>query len=323
MRKYVKCATRGPQPERVTISPMSDSNVLVAAPTVPSVIHVTASKHPLATWLRLAAGAFALLLPLGLGSAAAATVDAGGAPESCVPGAAPVDGAPSCPREALLVVWPVPVTAVESTCADGRSDEASAFVAPAVDGVFYSVGDHEVSGTVDVSDGDRVTVLARTRPGVRFADDSTEAEHVLAFATCAPPEALAATPTGRADLPATGPAEPAPVVAAPAEPAPVVAAPAEAAPVVAARVVDAPVAAGRVVAGPVAVAVTGPVQAPHAPAEVMAAVAARPAVAGSAAAATTAAPRLADTGAEPWHAAVLAASMLLAGACLLVVGNRP
>ena len=282
---------------------------------MPSVVRVKPSTRPPATLLRCAIGTLALLLSLGLGSAAAADVATtveGGA-DGCVPGADPVNDVPTCIGEALLVVWPEPPTTVPSTCEEGRSDEASAYVLAAVQGVFYSVDDEPVSGTVDVADGARVTVLARTYPGVQFADGSTVAEHALDFPTC-PAEEHPVAALREAATPAVGAQageDVAPLAAVDLRPA------------------AGPVAAEEAAAGSVA-GPAGVTAAATTAATLVHQTAVRTEVLGvtyahrdSSAPAAAAVPQLAATGVPAWSAALVAVSMLLAGAGLLVPGSRP
>lgn len=318
---------------------------------MPTVVRVNSSS---AARLRTAVGAGSLLLTLTLGSSAAATgglagpagpgtgdttvagdatslggTSVGGAPE--VGGTPEVGSTPSVDEtpsvgdtttgqepDARLVVWREAPTVVQSRCTLEGSDEASSYGVPDVMGVSYRVGDHEVSGTVEVTDGDQVTVLALTYPGVRFDDDSTEAVYVLDFSRCpAPASPVAQTPVAQAPA-AQAPTAPAPAAqdAPPASPS--AAGPAGATPVAAdgapARTgvpaTAETTSAGVISSGP---GTAGPTDAPVT-------VLAR---------ATSAAPpssaraeRLAETGAHAWQAAALAGALLLTGSGMLAAVRR-
>lgn len=270
---------------------------------MPTVSRVTSLSAAL---LRPAVGACSLLVALALGLASSAAATAGVVDQPGPwPGASTVLGSTTAvgePDARLLTRREAP-TVVQSRCTAEGSDEASSYRLPEVMGVFYRVGDREVGGTVEVSDGDKVTVLARTYPGVRFEDDSTEATYVLDFTRCPAPEPAAQVPAAQV------PVVQAPVVRAPVVQTPVVR---EAAP----RTPTAAVPTGPV--SPTSVAAAGAVSAPTATP------AAAPPRATSPAPPTQASPagRLADTGANPWQAAVLAGAMLLAGTGMLVAGRR-
>lgn len=205
----------------------------------------------------------------------------------CTPGEAPGDP-DTCIGEALFVVRWEPATAVQSSCAAGVSDEASAVVVPEALGVTYSVGDVDVTGVVDVADGTRVLVTGRTGKGVQFAEGETVLTHELAFDGC--PAATTPTPdpvpTQAAD---TGTETTVlGVVLVRAEPE----VPAQGA---------ASLAAAPSAAVPAA----------------MAAVAVAPAVATPQAAGSTPA-TLAATGIEIWQAGLVAAALMVSGAGLMV-----
>lgn len=109
----------------------------------------------------------------------------------CTPGEAPVDP-DTCIGDALFVVRWEPATAVQSSCAAGVSDQASAVVVPEALGVTYSIGDVDVTGVVDVADGSRVLVTGHTGKGVQFAEGETVLTHELVFDGC--PAEIAPTP---------------------------------------------------------------------------------------------------------------------------------
>ena len=324
---------------------------------VPTVGRVTSSTCSPAAWLRPAVGAGALLLALGVASSATATAtatvtdtvtaattthEAVGqvAPEADLLAVADIPAAGGAPEvdqsEALMLTWRKAPVAVQSSCTAQGSDEASSVRLAEVMGAYYRVDDREVtSGTVDVTDGDRVTVVARTRPGVRFEDDSTEATYVLEFSLC-PAPAPSATQPPATHAPATQP----PATQPPATQPPAPAAPTPTAPSGGgAPTSGVPVAAVVAAVGgdhglgaavsdegvhPVPTSAEGPASSGTSvtvPGHEPTAVRAR-AVVTAPQTSAAAAGRLADTGTEAWQAAVLGGAMLLGGAGLLVAGRR-